>query len=110
LPEAAVRDELFVLQELADLGEPLKVFVAVAVVLDDQSLFIFGKLAMLVFGNVLGMLGFTVVFGLAELEDGVVLELLFDAFLQRHQRQLEDLHRLDHARREQLALLHAHRS
>ena len=49
-----------------------------------------------------------VVVAFAELEDRVVLKLLLDAFLQRHQRQLEDLHGLDHARREQLPLLHPH--
>ena len=44
----------------------------------------------------------------AKLQNGVILELLLDPFLQRHQGQLEDFHRLDHAGSEQLTLLHPH--
>ncbi len=38
------------------------------------------------------------------IEDRVVLHLLLDAFLQRHERQLQDLHRLDHPRCKHLLL------
>ena len=42
---------------------------------------------------------------LPQFENWVLLQFLLDAFLQRHQGQLENLHRLDHARREELAKL-----
>ena len=38
----------------------------------------------------------------------VVLDLLFDPLLERHHRQLQDLHRLDHARRKHLLLRQPH--
>ena len=43
-----------------------------------------------------------------ELQGLVVLDLLLDALLERHHRQLQDLHRLDHARRKHLLLRHPH--
>ena len=42
------------------------------------------------------------------LEGLVVLDLLFDPLLKGHDRQLQDLHRLDHARRKHLLLRHPH--
>src|SRR5205823_4161127 len=47
-----------------------------------------------------------VVVGLLDLQDGVLLELLLDALLQGHDRELQDLHRLDHARRQNHGLVH----
>ena len=46
--------------------------------------------------------------GLLNLERLVVLDLLFDPFLERHHCQLQDLHRLDHAGRKHLLLRHPH--
>ena len=46
--------------------------------------------------------------GLLHLERLVVLDLLLDPLLQRHHRQLQDFHRLDHARRKHLLLRHPH--
>ena len=37
---------------------------------------------------------------LLDFQYGVLLQFRLDALLQRHDRQLEDFHRLDHARRE----------
>ena len=45
---------------------------------------------------------------LIHLEGLVVLDLLLDPLLERHHRQLQDLHRLDHARRKHLLLRHPH--
>ena len=41
-------------------------------------------------------------------EHRVVFHFLFDAFLQRHQRQLQDFHRLDHPRCKHLLLSQLH--
>ena len=41
--------------------------------------------------------GGTVLGGVLQLQDGVLLQLLLDALLQRHDGQLQDFHRLDHA-------------
>ena len=41
-------------------------------------------------------------------EDGVLAQLLLDPFLQRHDRQLQNLHRLDHPRRHPKAHLGSH--
>ena len=43
---------------------------------------------------------------LLEFQDGVFLKFLLDAFLQRHDRQLEDFHRLDHAGGQDHPLVH----
>ena len=40
---------------------------------------------------------------------GFACQFLLDPLLQRHQGELENLHALDHARREELSLLHPHR-
>jgi hypothetical protein len=112
-PEAGVRVELLVLEVLADLGQPLEVVGVVAVLADDHRLFALGELLV---GLAVGRFGdgghgaFAFELPVAELEDGIVLKFLFDPLFQRHQRELEDLHRLNHSRREQLPLLHAHRS
>ncbi len=57
----------------------------------------------------LGGLRRVLVLGALELEDRVLLQLLFDAFLEGHDRQLQDLHRLDHARSQNHLLLQPHR-
>ena len=41
-------------------------------------------------------------------EHDVILQLLFDAVVERHDRQLENLHRLDHARSQLHLLAHLH--
>ena len=46
--------------------------------------------------------------GLVYLEGLVVLNLLLDPLLEGQDRQLENLHRLDHARRKHLLLRHPH--
>ena len=46
--------------------------------------------------------------GLVHLQRLVVLDLLLDPLLERHHRQLQNLHRLDHARRKHLLLRHPH--
>ncbi len=91
-------DEFLVLQILADLGEPVEILGLVRVLLDDQGLLALGKLL------AVGLLvrvggGVRLAFILTKLQDGVVLQLLLDPFLQRHQRKLKDLHALDHAGR-----------
>jgi hypothetical protein len=45
---------------------------------------------------------------LLHLERLVVLDLLLDPLFERLERQLQDLHRLDHARRKHLLLRHPH--
>ena len=55
-----------------------------------------------------GLTAARVTLGLLHLERFVVLNLLFDPFLERLERQLQDLHRLDHARRKHLLLRHPH--
>jgi len=49
---------------------------------------------------------FAVELAFPKFEHGVVLQLLFDAFFQGLERELEDLHALDHAGGEELSLLH----
>jgi len=98
-------EKLFVLEILGDLRQPLEVIGLLGVFIDDQRLLAFGIIRPLrrLFGDVRVMSPrFGLVF--AKLENRIRLEFLLNAFLQRHQRQLENLHALDHARREELAL------
>ena len=44
---------------------------------------------------------------LLHLQNRVLFHLLFDSLLQRQNRQLQDLHRLDHPRRQHLLLHHS---
>ena len=48
--------------------------------------------------------------GFAHFENGVILQFLLDPLFQGHQGKLENLHALDHARREKLPHLRPHRS
>ena len=59
-------------------------------------------------GRLVSGLRFSVPF--AKLKHRVILNFLLDSLFQGHQRKLQDFHALDHARREELALLHPHRS
>ena len=103
---AAVGREFLVLEVFPDLGQPLEVLGLVGVLLDHQRPLSLGQL-----GSGLGgvvdhiRLGFP----LAKFQNRVALQLLFNPLLQGHQRQLEDLHALDHPRREHLPLIHPHR-
>jgi hypothetical protein len=105
---ARVGVKFLVFEELADLGQPIKVVSAVGILFDNQGLFRFGEFLtgldalLLVVARDLG-------FGLAKLENRIAREFLLNAFLQRHQGQLKDLHALNHPRGEQLPLLHTHR-
>ena len=45
---------------------------------------------------------------LTHLQDRILLQLVFDALLQGHHGELEDLHRLDHARRQLHSLVDPH--
>ena len=54
---------------------------------------------------IVGLVGGQVRVLFLHLQDGVLLHLLLDPFLQRQDRQLEDLHRLDHPGSQFLGLL-----
>ena len=94
---------------LAQRLEPVEVQLVVAFVLDDQFLFrvvgirgnfFFGRLRLGFFcGRAFGRI-------FLELEDRILLELLLDPLLQRHDRQLENLHGLDHAGGQNHPLVH----
>jgi hypothetical protein len=103
--------EVFVLEVFADLGQTLEVVRLVAGLLDDHRLLGFREILDARVGGVGGIdwggdLGLrAVALPLAQLQNRVVLKLLLDPLFQRLQRELKDLHRLDHPRREELPLL-----
>ena len=89
---------------------PFEVGLVGMVLVDDQRPFVDGPLG----GRLRGVgdghdrLGAPLLAGLLDLQRLVVLDLLLDPFLEGHDRELEDLHRLDHARRKHLLLRHPH--
>ena len=89
------------------LSEPLEVVLVVAVVFDDQlALGVGSRLIGRARSSGGGSGSFVVDFDL--IEHRVVFHLLLDAFLQRHQRQLQNFHRLDHPRCKHLLLSQLH--
>ena len=88
--------ELFVHVE-----QPLEVVLVVLVFVDNQlALFFGGSVGVLDVERFVGQVA--IFFG--QVQDRVLLDLLLDALLQRHDGQLQDLHRLDHARCQHLLL------
>ena len=91
--------------------QTFEILLVVVLVVDDQFFFIFAA----------SVFGWEFVFGFVRsqridiqlLEQRILIHLLFDAFLQRKGRQLQNLHRLDHPRCQLLSLqlsgLKAHR-
>ena len=97
-------------QILGHVEEPLEVVLVVAIVFDDQLALGVGHAAAasaLAFDSAVVVSGsFVVDFDL--IEHRVVFHLLLDAFLQRHERQLQNFHRLDHPRCKHLLLSQLH--
>ncbi len=90
---------------LVHIEQPLEIVLVVLGLIDDQlSLFGRGSVGIDGFG---GLFRQVEIF-LLQVEHRVFLNLLLDAFLQRHDRQLQDLHRLDHARCKHLLLHQPH--
>ncbi len=90
------------------LQQPLEVGLVTVLVVDDKlalldALLSGGRLG----GRRLGGLAFSLFVGTL-FKNHVVLQLLLDAVVEGHHRQLEDLHRLDHARSQLHLLAHLH--
>jgi hypothetical protein len=92
---------------LIHLQQPLEVVLVALALVDDQLALVFA-------GGVRGLdqlLLFpfdpTVGFLLLQLQDRVLFHLLLDPLLQGHDRQLQNLHGLDHPRSQHLLLHHA---
>src|SRR5207253_4500798 len=105
-----VGEEFLVLEIFADLFQALEILGGVGFLVDDQRPLGFRSLfaAVGVFGEDLnGPAVFSV--GGGKLKDGIILELLLDPLLQLLERELEDLQRLNHSRREELPELWTHR-
>ena len=87
---------------LVHLQQPLEVLLVAGRLVDDQLALFLGRGV----GRRLGLdrLRRQVGVLLAHLEDRVLLHLLLDPLLQGQDRQLEDLHRLDHPRSQHLLL------
>ena len=83
------------LQQTLEIG-----FVVFRFVDDELALLGRRSVGVLSFGFFFGQVGVL----LDKFECFVFLHLLLDAFLQGHDRQLQDFHRLDHARRQHLLL------
>ena len=93
-------------QILGHVEEPLEIVFVVAVVFDDQLALGVGHAARRLRSSAGGFR--LVLVDLDLVEHRVVFHLLLDAFLQCHQRQLQDFHRLDHPRCKHLLLSQLH--
>ena len=78
--------------------------------IDDERLFVdrLGRAGRQRVSRAAGLIHGSLGFRLHHLERFVVLNFLFDPLLEGHRGQLQDLHRLDHARRKHLLLRHPH--
>ncbi len=88
---------------LVHVEQALEIFLVVLVLVDDQLTLFFRRCVGI---HRLGRLLRQIEVLFLQLEGGILLHLLFDAFLQRHDRQLQNLHRLDHAGCQHLLLHH----
>jgi hypothetical protein len=106
---STVGGEFFVLEIFADLGQPIEILGLAGIFFDDQSPFALGKFLAAAFGfGPLGR-GFAgLLIPLAHLQNRVILQFLLDSLFQGHQRELQNLHALDHPRRQELPHLLAH--
>ena len=85
-----------------EIQQPLEIFLVVLGLVDDQFPFLRRRSIgiLFVFDRLVRQVG--IVFLLVE--TGVLGDLLFDPLLKLHDRELQNLHRLDHSRRQNLLL------
>ena len=91
---------------LVHLHQPLEVVLVAGRFVDDQLAFLvgggIGRILPFAFGSFRRQIGIV----LLQIEHGIFLDLLLDPLLQGQDRQLQNLHRLDHPRRQNLFLHH----
>ena len=95
-------------QILGHVQQAFEVVGVVGAVFDDQLPLGVGHRGRMRFFLAFGRLGDLVLVRLDLVEARIVFHLLLDAFLQGHQRQLQNFHRLDHPRCKHLLLSQLH--